>query len=292
MTAPDRGLGGQGQPPRFRRLALTRAVASALSLAAVVPADAADLPLWELGLGVAGLSLPHYRGAGGDSRWVLPTPYAVYRGEVLRANRDGVKALLFDTDRVDLDLSVAATAPSRSADEPARAGMADLAGTLEFGPNLNLRLARGPGWKLELRLPVRAAMTLESSPRAIGWAAAPNLNVDHRVGDWNVGAQVGALWGSRRLHGHFYDVTATDATASRPVYRARGGHAGWQGTVGVSRRDGDRWIGAFVRADSVAGSVVADSPLVRRQQTVAFGVAVSWVLWRSAQRVPDRDDLR
>ena len=270
-----------------------RALAGALALAAfAVPARAADLPLWELGLGVAGLSLPHYRGAERNSRWVLPTPYAVYRGEVLRANRDGVKALLFDTDRVDLDLSLAATAPSRSADEPARAGMADLAGTLEFGPNLNLRVAHGPGWKMELRLPVRAAMTLESSPKAIGWSAAPNLNVDHRLGAWNLGAQVGALWGSRRLHGHFYDVTAADATASRPAYQARGGRAGWQGTVGVSRRDGDRWMGAFVRADSLSGSVVADSPLVRRQQTVAFGVAVSWVLWRSERRVPDRDELR
>jgi outer membrane scaffolding protein for murein synthesis (MipA/OmpV family) len=51
-------------------------------------------------------------------------------------------------------------------------------------------------------------------------------------------------------------------------------------------------MGAFVRADSLAGSVVADSPLVRRQQTVAFGVAMSWVLWRSERLVPDRDELR
>ena len=66
-----------------------------LALAAIAwPARAADLPLWELGLGVAGLSLPHYRGAERSTRWVLPTPYAVYRGEVLRANRDGVKAML------------------------------------------------------------------------------------------------------------------------------------------------------------------------------------------------------
>lgn len=259
---------------------------------AACPTRAADLPLWELGLGVAGLSLPHYRGAERSARWLLPAPYAVYRGEVLRANRDGVKALLFDTDRVDLDLSLAATAPSRSADEPARAGMADLKGTLEFGPNLNLRLARGPGWKMELRLPVRAAMTLQSSPQAIGWSSAPNLNVDHRLGAWNLGVQAGALWGSRRLHEHFYSVAAADATATRPVYRAQGGYAGWQATVGVSRRDGDRWFGAFVRTDSMAGSVLADSPLVRRTQTATFGIAMSWVLWRSERLVPDRDELQ
>ena len=203
---------------------MTRRLRMALGAAALLastPLLAADLPLWELGLGVAGLSLPHYRGAEKSTRWLLPVPYAVYRGEVLRANRDGVKAMLIDSERVDFDLSLAATAPSRSADEPARAGMPDLKGTLEFGPNLNVRLARGPGWKLEARLPVRAAFTLQSSPQSIGWAASPNINGDHRVGDWNIGVQVGALWGSRRLHGYFYDVDPAYATSTRPAYRAQ-----------------------------------------------------------------------
>jgi outer membrane scaffolding protein for murein synthesis (MipA/OmpV family) len=270
----------------------TGAVALAAGLIAAAPLQAADLPLWELGLGVAGLSLPHYRGAEKSTRWLLPVPYAVYRGEVLRANRDGVKAMLIDSEVIDFDLSLAATAPSRSADEPARQGMPDLKGTLEFGPNLNVRIARGPGWKLEARLPLRAAFTLESSPKSIGWAASPNVNVDHRVGDWNIGANVGALWGSRRLHGYFYDVDPAYATGGRPAFRAEGGLAGWQATAGVSRRDGNRWIGAFVRADTLSGSRLVDSPLVRRNSNVSFGVAVSWVLWQSQRLVPDRDDLR
>lgn len=270
-------------------LALSAALAASL---AVGPVAAAELPLWELGLGVAGLSLPHYRGAERSSRWLLPAPYAVYRGEVLRANRDGVKALLFDSDRADLDLSLAASAPSRSADEPVRQGMPDLAGTVEFGPNLNLRVARGPGWRVELRLPVRAAMTLESSPRFIGWASSPNLNLDRNVGAWNFGAQAGALWGSRRLHGQFYDVAPAYATAARPAHRAEGGYAGWQATLALSRRDGGRWFGAFVRTDSMAGTRLADSPLVRRTHDLRFGVAMSWVLWQSQRLVADPDELR
>lgn len=276
---------------RIRRLPAAL-VATLLLLPGLRPAVAAELPLWELGLGVAGLSLPHYRGAERSTRWLLPVPYAVYRGEVLRANRDGVKALLFDSDAVDFDISLAATAPSRSADEPAREGMPDLAGTLEFGPNLNLRLARGPGWKLELRLPVRAAVTLENSPRAIGWSSMPNINLDRAVGPWDIGLQAGVLWGSRRLHGYFYDVDPAYASAVRPAYRAEGGSSGWQATLGVSRRDGNRWFGAFVRTGSLAGSAVADSPLVRRTQSTSFGVAMSWVLWRSERLVPDRDEIR
>lgn len=272
-------------PCRVGALALVLGLTAPLVLAV-------ERPLWELGLGAAGLSLPHYRGAERSQRWLLPTPWAVYRGEVLRADRDGVKALLLDSERVDFDISLAATAPSRSADEPAREGMADLDGTLEFGPNVNLRLAHGTRWKLEARLPLRAAVTLGSHPRSIGWSAMPNLNLDLVRGPWNIGLQLGLPWGSRRLHGHFYDVAAADATPTRDAYRSRAGRGGWQSTLGVSRRDGDRWFGAFVRADSVQGAVFADSPLVRRSRSLTFGVAYAWVLWQSDRLVPDRDELR
>lgn len=271
---------------------LFAAGAAALAVGAAGPALATERPLWELGLGVAGLSLPHYRGAEKSAAWLLPVPYAVYRGEILRADRDGLRALLFDSDRIDVDLSATATAPAGDGDQPARQGMPELAGTVEFGPNLNWRLAGGPGWKLQARLPVRAAFTLESSPQAIGWSAMPHLNLDRRWRGWNVGAQVGWLWGSRRLHAHFYDVAPAYATPTRPVHRAGAGPAGWQGTLSLSRRDGNRWVGAFVRADSLAGSALRDSPLVRQSGNVSVGVAVSWVLWQSARLVPDPDELR
>ncbi len=265
------------------------AFAQGVQPAAAPAAGDSSLPLWELGLGVGGLSVPHYRGADRQQNWLLPVPYAVYRGDVLRADRSGVKALLFDSERIELDISLAATPPSKSADVPVRHGMHDLAGTLEIGPTLNLGLARGPGWKLELRLPVRAALTLESDPQAIGFAATPHLNLDRRIGGWNLGLQAGWLWGSRRLHGYFYDVAPADATATRPAWRAGAGSAGWQSTVALSRRDGNRWIGAFVRADSLAGSALRDSPLVQRRHNVSAGLAVSWVLWESSRRVPAPD---
>ena len=83
--------------------------------------------MWELGLGVAALRLPHYRGSDQSHTWTLPVPYVQYRGEIFKANRDGARALLFDSDRVQLDLSVAASAPTRSNDNRARRGMTDLA---------------------------------------------------------------------------------------------------------------------------------------------------------------------
>jgi len=267
-------------------LALLLPLAAALALPSRAQADA---PLWELGLGAGLLRLPHYRGSDQSHTWLLPVPYAVYRGPILRADREGARAVLLERGGLEVDLSVAASAPTRSRDNLARSGMPDLAPTLEVGPVAKWRLGEGSGWKVELRAPLRAVATLQKSPRLIGWTATPHVNLDLEVAGWDVGLLAGALWGDRRLHGYFYDVAPEYATASRPAYRARAGAAGWHVTAGTSRRIGDWWIGAFVRADRLDGAVFDSSPLVRRRDNLAFGVAVSWIFARSSALVPERD---
>lgn len=256
-----------------------------LGLAGAVPAFATEKPLWEIGAGLGALRMPHYRGSDQSNNWLLPIPYVVYRGDILRADRDGARAVLFDGDRLDFDFSVAASAPTKSRDDAAREGMPDLAPTIEIGPKLNLNLARGNDWKLDFRLPLRAVMTLESKPKHIGWTAAPVVNLDLELPALDFGIQAGPLWGDRRLHAYYYDVAPDFATAARPAYRAGAGHAGWQVTAGASRRVGRLWMGAFVRADSVAGAAFEPSPLVRSRHQLAFGVAVSWVFAVSDQMV-------
>jgi MipA family protein len=277
----------KGEPRTLRGLALARAAVASCALA--LPAARADQPLWEAGLGVGVLRLPHYRGSDQSHTWVLPVPYFVYRGEFLRADRDGARAMLLDSERLDVDVSLAATAPTRSEDNRARAGMPDLSPTVEFGPNVNFTLARGASWKLQARVPVRAAFTLESGPDMIGWLATPNLNLDLRTHGWNVGVLTGPLFGTRRMNGYFFDVAPQFATPQRPSYRAPAGYAGWRLVSGVSRRIGEFWLGGFVAADSVNGARFDDSPLVRRRDTVAFGFAVSWVFAQSGQRVARED---
>lgn len=245
-----------------------------------------ERPLWELGIGAAGLRLPHYRGSDQSHNWLLPVPYVVYRGEIFKADRDGARAVLFESERVHFDLSVGAGAPTRSRDSNAREGMSDLAPTVELGPNLNLGLARGAGWKLDFRAPLRAAITVESNPRGIGWTATPNLNLDlTRWQGWNLGLQAGAVFGSRRYNGYYYDVAPAEATAQRAAYRAGSGFGGTQLTAALSRRFENQWVGMFVRYDSLQGATFADSPLVRQRSNFSVGIALSWVLARSQRSV-------
>ena len=54
-----------------------------LLAAAVRPAHAGDLPLWELGLGAYALRLPDYRGSDQSRGYLYPLPYLRYRGKLL-----------------------------------------------------------------------------------------------------------------------------------------------------------------------------------------------------------------
>lgn len=260
----------------------------AAACAWALPAAAAELPLWELGLGAGSLRLPHYRGSEQNHHWLLPIPYVVYRGDILRADRQGTRAVLLDTDRIDLDLSLDGNPPLRSADNRARSGMPDLAATLQLGPKLNIVLGRGEGWKLDLRLPLRAAFAAEKRPRAVGWTFTPVLNLDLRWQGWNFGVSGGPQAASRSWHAYHYDVALAYATPERPAHAARGGVAGWGLTLSASRRTGDWWLAAYARHDSLGGAVFRDSPLVKQGRNLSLGFALSRIFLVSDERVAER----
>lgn len=272
------------------RPAVLPVIAAAL-LSASAALGAEDKPLWEAGVGVGAVSFPAYRGSDQRQAFLLPTPYFIYRGEFLKADKDGVRAQLVESDRMEVTFSGALSPPAYSRDIRAREGMPDLRANVEIGPQLNLKLWESDNRRQEVKLllPLRAAFTLERSPKSIGWAFHPKLNVDFGgipgLTGWNAGMQVGPLFGDRKQHQYFYSVDPASATALRPAYQAKAGFAGMQYILGVSKRFDKTWVGAFLRYDSLRGATFADSPLVRTRHYVAGGVAVSWILGESSERV-------
>ena len=253
------------------------------------PAGATSEPLWELGIGIAAVHFPDYRGSDQSGTYALPLPFVAYRGRFLRADRNGARAILFAGTRVLVDVSLSASVPTRSKNNEARQGMPDLAGTFEIGPNLNVELWQSADrrLKLDLRLPLRQAITLQSHPRGAGITFSPNLNLDVRqvAGSWNLGLLAGPLFADRRQHRYFYGVAPEFATAARPAYDAPGGYAGWRATSALSRRFGNAWVGGFVRYDDLHGATFAASPLVRQGRGLTAGFGVSWIFATSNQRV-------
>lgn len=255
------------------------------------------LPLWEVGGGATVLRVPDYRGSEEVRNYVFPLPWFVYRGEIFRLDRDGLRVQFFDSDRADLNISVNGSVPVDSDRNRAREGMEDLRPILEFGPRLNVHLWGSPRtqYQLDLRVPVRAAFTFRDGIRHVGYVTAPQLNLDMRFPSptapdrWNIGLLVEVPFSDRKLHDYFYGVSATEATPTRPAYSARSGYGGWQTLAAVSRRWDNWWLGGFIKYDNVSGAVFADSPLVTQKRQVSGGIALVYIFARSSTLVPPRD---
>jgi outer membrane scaffolding protein for murein synthesis (MipA/OmpV family) len=265
------------------------ALLTAAALLAASSARAAPKPLWEFGLGAGTLVFNDYRGSDTVHVYPVPVPYFVYRGTFLRSDHNGLRGRLFNQQRIELNLSVNGTTPVRN--DSARHGMPDLRPTLEVGPSLDAHLWKsGDGrFKLDLRLPARAAFTVEASPHLVGMFLAPNLNLDLAelpgADGWKLGLLAGPLFANRRYDDYFYSVAARYASAGRPVFEARGGYAGAQFLVSLTRRYPAYWLGAYLRHDSLAGASFAASPLVKRDGYWSAGFAVAWIIRRSARLV-------
>jgi outer membrane protein len=266
-------------------------IAGALAVVAATPADAEQKPLWEAGLGIGALTFPDYRGSDESSVYPVPVPYFVYRGHFLKADREGVRGELFNRKYAELSLSAGATIPVSSDNNAARRGMRDLKSTVELGPSLNLHVWRTADErvKLDVIMPVSAPLTVEASPRSIGFVFSPRLNLDiSDVGGhsgWNFGVGIGPIFADRKFHRYFYSVTARDARPDRPLYEADGGYSGTQFLMSVSKRFPKYWVGAYMRYDNLAGATFDDSPLVRQQNYLAGGIGIAWMIGESSRLV-------
>ena len=266
----------------------------ALCVAALIGPSATraeSRPLWELGLGPGAIRFSDYPGSLSYRDYLVPFPYIRYRGKFLRSDRDGMRGILFDQPRATLNISLWASVPAQSGSDTARVGMPRLDALVQLGPSLDFHLWRSAGdrFQLDLRLPVRLALTVAAPPRDVGWVAAPHLNLDCRhlgsAPGWDLGILTGPLFATQRYNQYYYSVAPTYATAQRPAYDAPAGYAGTEIIMALSRRFHSLWVGGFLRYASLNGAVFIHSPLVQTHSDVSAGVGIAWVFWRSAREV-------
>jgi outer membrane protein len=262
-------------------------------LAACSAGHAEQKPLWDLGLGAGFLAFNDYRGSDTTHLYPVPVPYLIYRGTYFKSDRDGIRGLFLSQERVELNLSFNATTPVHN--DSARAGMPDLRSTVEIGPQLYVHLWKSTEErvKLDLRLPLRAAFTVQAPPHLVGLIFAPHLNLDLAQfrGDygWKLGLLAGPLFQDKRYNDYFYTVAPQYAAPGRPAFDAPAGYAGTQALVSLTRRYPLFWVGAYLRHDSLSGASFEDSPLVRRNSYWSAGLGVAWIIRQSTQLVESED---
>ena len=267
------------------------ACCAALSTLAVAQGPAGSAPpLWELGGVALGVSQSAYPGADQQVNRALALPYFVYRGDVLRADRDtaGIRAMKTETFELDVGFAGAFGAGSEIID--ARQGMRKLGTMVELGPRLKWDLGAGPaGGRLSAEFPARAVLDLSDEAAHRGWSLEPKLTYSNRTaGGWRYSASVSAIVADTRLAQTFYEVRSSEATAARPAYTAESGLVSWRFGTAFSRSLARDWnLFGFARLETVAGAANESSPLVRRSSGASVGVGVAYTWMRSEQAAFD-----
>jgi MipA family protein len=259
----------------------------------------AEKPLWELGVGGGFLMMPDYRGSDKTRAYLLPFPYAVYRGGIFRLEDKRIAARIFATDRVTLDASGYGAVPVKSSDNGARVGMPDLDPTFEFGPALRIKLldSKENKYLLSVALPLRAVCSTDfRSVRYEGFVFAPRLNFEKgdvipKTGLY-LGVSTGPMFADRGYHKYFYDVEPVYAAVTRPAYAAGGGYSGSTLTVGLGKNYKQFIFHTFVSADFLQGAVFEDSPLTKTKTSWMGGFSVTWVFLKSGKTVADESTLQ
>lgn len=243
------------------------------------------LPTIELGVGLGGQHLNDYRGSKEAQTTVLPLPFGVYRGNLFKADRGGVRTDLFATPRFELNLSAAVALSSGDDDNSLRRDMPELGSMFEFGPSFNINLTGDDfrqGWMF--RIPLRAAFSLGGDGDGYeGYIFNPKLTYRHPdfYKGWSTRVNIAGLYGSESFHDYYYTVDTPFVTADRPYYKAKAGYSGAYGKVSFTRYRDKWYYGISFRYDYLNGAVFEDSPLVETNGYYAISFGISRVLWQS-----------
>ncbi len=250
----------------------------------------AGQPKWEAGLVLGGGWINDYPGADQNHVRSLVAPVLIYRGPVLRIDREGIRGRLLHGSDIEIDVTASAAFNVRN--NHAREGMPALDYLFGFGPQIVYKGLRAQWGSPTLHLKARTLMSTDlrhihdrgvAVDPEIRWRLSP---LKGWPGTLTFGLQ--PTWASRSLHRYFYEVEPSQVTPTRPAYQARAGYLGTELNLTFSRRQSDAlsWF-VTARGMSLRGAANAGSPLLRDTATVSVGAGVLWTPWRSETRALD-----
>jgi outer membrane scaffolding protein for murein synthesis (MipA/OmpV family) len=249
-------------------------------------------PLWELGVMAAAARLPHYIGSDEYENYLYPLPYVIYRGEFLRADRDGVRGIFYRGERFETSLSFWGNPPVPD-DNEARQGMPELDAIGEAGPALRYYFYRRE-WKdhLYLQAAWRAALSFDFDSGVDadyqGWNGGLHLSYQNKSAFENrklsLYFKAGLNFADSLYHDYFYGVPSQFATPTRNTFQADGGYSGLSVSASLYKELTPAFsLGFYARWNNLNGAVFEDSPLVRDKNTYAVGCLIVWKLAKSSK---------
>ncbi len=251
------------------------------------------LPLYEYGLIGIGSTLPHYRGSDEYTNYYFPLPYFVYRGEWVKANREGVRGIFWRTKRLTTEISISGNPPV-SDDNEAREGMDELDALLEIGPALRFYFWDMGEWNsFYMQANLRAATSIgfdDGVDMAYqGFTSVFNMTYLNStlLKKQNIRFHLngGFKFSNSEFHSYFYDVSSEFVTAERAKYDADGGYGGLHLSGSIVKEFSSKFLfGVYGRWANNSGTVYEDSPLMREDNNYVLGAMLIWKIGESEER--------
>lgn len=253
--------------------------------------EATKLPLFELGLGGMGAWLPDYPGSSQSRFRNVFLPYGIYRGQVLRADREnGVRTYMLKRAGYELNLSFGAAFPANSSQNTARKGMPNLDWMAEIGPQVRLIFWQGTtDIRPEIKLPLRFVYSTNFRDiQSRGVIINPEFSLamlNSIIKGASTRWMASATFASDGVNGYFYDVDPQYATADRMAYQASSGFLGMDYGVSQSIPLGSLNLFFYYRYANYKGSANSASPLLKSQESHSAGLGLLWIAYKSTQNV-------
>ncbi|MGD8833613.1 MAG: MipA/OmpV family protein, partial [Desulfobacteraceae bacterium] len=186
-------------------------------------------PLWEAGVTGVALTLPHYVGSDEYYAFALPFPYLVYRGEIFKSDRDGMRGLFFQSDRFESDISMDGNLPVSSENNEAREDMPELDTLAEIGPAFRYYIHRNgeldhlylqAAWRGAFSIAFNGGLDIDTNWRGQRYMLNLKFKNESLFRDHNLGFffSTGISYTDDILNGYFYDVQTEYVTPQRGHY--------------------------------------------------------------------------
>ena len=248
-------------------------------------------PRYEIGVGAIGLNTPDYPGSQQNKIRVIPFPWIIYRGKVVRLDDEGNRAKLTSSSRYEIGVQPSFSFPVKSDQNSIRQGLPDLDYIVGLGPRLLLRF-----------LPHHSSHRLNFSIATIGHHATnfktrfrfQGLSINSALSHWyswnenlTLFSRVKLQFGSTQHNRYFYEVRPHEATPKRPAYEAKPGLVTSSLSLGGgSKLFNNLFIFSSFSWRNLKLSANKKSPLLETTNNLSFVLGIIWTFWESKEMVP------
>ena len=197
------------------------------------------VPLWILELNLMAVSLDAYPGSDFKRTIVLPFPNFRLNSPYLQTSGGGVNARIFNSEKVDLGLTMGGSLPVKNKELESREDrdLPDLDPTFEIGMGLRYTPIKNKAWELKSNFPIRKSTGIAyedqdklykaHKPVDLGWTFSPrvtlvkyfkNKDVHHEI-DFEIGSR----YATQQNMNYFYGVESQFALPGEGAFLAEQG---------------------------------------------------------------------